>query len=190
MPRGLECWHGGHDLHFITFSCYHDYPGLERRETWATRQGLTSCMPTSRPPIITQMCTGNCESRVHLSPPTTCGSQLWCCSIRSPSTTAMRISMHFPKSRASRKRSGSRHRILLCFTQARNPRDPGLPVQSEKGLGAVIGCRSRKTRAQPRSGGMVLGGCVRGCYKALPSLRDSDKISHSTHRSAFGCVVG
>ena len=23
MPWGLERWHGGHDLHFITFSCYH-----------------------------------------------------------------------------------------------------------------------------------------------------------------------
>ena len=23
MPSGLERWHGGHDLHFITFSCYH-----------------------------------------------------------------------------------------------------------------------------------------------------------------------
>jgi hypothetical protein len=22
MPRGLERWQGGHDLHFITFSCY------------------------------------------------------------------------------------------------------------------------------------------------------------------------
>ena len=22
MPWGLERWHGGHDLHFITFSCY------------------------------------------------------------------------------------------------------------------------------------------------------------------------
>lgn len=27
MPRGLERWHGGHDLHFITFSCY-------RRQQW------------------------------------------------------------------------------------------------------------------------------------------------------------
>jgi len=23
MPWGLERWHGGHDLHFLTFSCYH-----------------------------------------------------------------------------------------------------------------------------------------------------------------------
>ena len=23
MPWGLQRWHGGHDLHFITFSCYH-----------------------------------------------------------------------------------------------------------------------------------------------------------------------
>jgi putative transposase len=22
MPWGLARWHGGHDLHFITFSCY------------------------------------------------------------------------------------------------------------------------------------------------------------------------
>ena len=33
MPWGLERWHGGHDLHFISFSCYRDYPGLERRAT-------------------------------------------------------------------------------------------------------------------------------------------------------------
>ncbi len=33
MPRGLERWHGGHDLHFITFSCYRRQPllGSERR---------------------------------------------------------------------------------------------------------------------------------------------------------------
>jgi putative transposase len=23
MPRGLQRWHGGHNLHFLTFSCYH-----------------------------------------------------------------------------------------------------------------------------------------------------------------------
>ena len=28
MPWGLERWHGGHDLHFITFSCYHREPLL------------------------------------------------------------------------------------------------------------------------------------------------------------------
>ncbi len=28
MPWGLERWHGGHDLHFITFSCYHKQPRL------------------------------------------------------------------------------------------------------------------------------------------------------------------
>ena len=28
MPWGLERWHGGHDLHFITFSCYHRQPLL------------------------------------------------------------------------------------------------------------------------------------------------------------------
>jgi len=28
MPRGLERWHGGHDLHFITFSCYRRQPLL------------------------------------------------------------------------------------------------------------------------------------------------------------------
>ena len=28
MPSGLERWHGGHDLHFITFSCYHRQPLL------------------------------------------------------------------------------------------------------------------------------------------------------------------
>ena len=35
MPSGLERWHGGHDLHFITFSCYHRQPLLgstERRD--------------------------------------------------------------------------------------------------------------------------------------------------------------
>ena len=26
MPLGLERWHGGHDLHFITFSCYRRQP--------------------------------------------------------------------------------------------------------------------------------------------------------------------
>ena len=26
MPWGLERWHGGHDLHFITFSCYGRQP--------------------------------------------------------------------------------------------------------------------------------------------------------------------
>ena len=26
MPWGLQRWHGGHDLHFITFSCYHRQP--------------------------------------------------------------------------------------------------------------------------------------------------------------------
>ncbi len=29
MPWGLERWHGGHDLHFITFSCYDSQPLLE-----------------------------------------------------------------------------------------------------------------------------------------------------------------
>src|SRR5580658_3472121 len=36
MPWGLERWHGGHDLHFLTFSCY-------RREPWlasGTRRDL------------------------------------------------------------------------------------------------------------------------------------------------------
>ena len=28
MPLGLERWHGGHDLHFITFSCYDTQPLL------------------------------------------------------------------------------------------------------------------------------------------------------------------
>ncbi len=28
MPWGLERWHGGHDLHFITFSCYGRQPLL------------------------------------------------------------------------------------------------------------------------------------------------------------------
>src|ERR1700690_240902 len=28
MPWGLERWHGGHDLHFITFSCYDRQPLL------------------------------------------------------------------------------------------------------------------------------------------------------------------
>jgi len=28
MPWGLERWHGGHDLHFITFSCYGSQPLL------------------------------------------------------------------------------------------------------------------------------------------------------------------
>jgi len=28
MPLGLERWHGGHDLHFITFSCYDRQPLL------------------------------------------------------------------------------------------------------------------------------------------------------------------
>jgi REP element-mobilizing transposase RayT len=35
MPSGLERWHGGDDLHFITFSCYHRQPLLgstERRD--------------------------------------------------------------------------------------------------------------------------------------------------------------
>ena len=32
MPRGLERWHGGHDLHFITFSCY------DRQPLFATAQ--------------------------------------------------------------------------------------------------------------------------------------------------------
>ncbi len=32
MPLGLERWHGGHDLHFITFSCY------DRRPLLATAQ--------------------------------------------------------------------------------------------------------------------------------------------------------
>jgi putative transposase len=35
MPWGLERWHGGHDLHFITFSCYGRQPLLSsahRRE--------------------------------------------------------------------------------------------------------------------------------------------------------------
>ena len=35
MPWGLERWHGGHDLHFITFSCYGRQPLLsspDRRE--------------------------------------------------------------------------------------------------------------------------------------------------------------
>jgi putative transposase len=28
MPWGLQRWHGGHDQHFITFSCYHRQPLL------------------------------------------------------------------------------------------------------------------------------------------------------------------
>jgi REP-associated tyrosine transposase len=28
MPWGLERWHGGHDLHFLTFSCYRRQPLL------------------------------------------------------------------------------------------------------------------------------------------------------------------
>lgn len=28
MPRGFERWHGGHDLHFISFSCSHRQPLL------------------------------------------------------------------------------------------------------------------------------------------------------------------
>jgi Transposase IS200 like len=28
MPWGLERWHGGHDLHFLTFSCYRRQPWL------------------------------------------------------------------------------------------------------------------------------------------------------------------
>ena len=28
MPSGLERWHGGHNQHFITFSCYHREPNL------------------------------------------------------------------------------------------------------------------------------------------------------------------
>ena len=28
MPRGLQRWQGGHDLHFLTFSCYHRQPLL------------------------------------------------------------------------------------------------------------------------------------------------------------------
>ena len=28
MPRGLERWQGGHNLHFLTFSCYHRQPLL------------------------------------------------------------------------------------------------------------------------------------------------------------------
>src|SRR5271169_4205767 len=56
MPWGLERWHGGHDLHFITFSCYRRQallwnacptnsfptlmlrPGLETRETRGTQR--------------------------------------------------------------------------------------------------------------------------------------------------------
>jgi putative transposase len=29
MTRGLERWYGGHDLHFITCSCYQRRPGLD-----------------------------------------------------------------------------------------------------------------------------------------------------------------
>ena len=32
MPSGLERWHGGDDLHFITFSCYHRQPLLVSAE--------------------------------------------------------------------------------------------------------------------------------------------------------------
>ncbi len=28
MPWGLERWQGGHDLHFLTFGCYHRQPLL------------------------------------------------------------------------------------------------------------------------------------------------------------------
>ena len=31
MPRGLERWQGGHDLHFITFSCYRRQPRSSNR---------------------------------------------------------------------------------------------------------------------------------------------------------------
>lgn len=39
MPWDLERWHGGHDLHFITFSCYHRQPLLDtarRRDLFLT----------------------------------------------------------------------------------------------------------------------------------------------------------
>jgi len=39
MPWGLERWHGGHDLHFLTFSCYHRQPLLgsaRRRDLFLT----------------------------------------------------------------------------------------------------------------------------------------------------------
>src|SRR5205809_885375 len=39
MPWGLERWHGGHDLHFITFSCYARQPLLtsaHRRDLFLT----------------------------------------------------------------------------------------------------------------------------------------------------------
>jgi putative transposase len=29
MPSGLERWQGGHDFHFLTFSCYHRQPLLD-----------------------------------------------------------------------------------------------------------------------------------------------------------------
>ena len=35
MPWGLERWQGGHDLHFLTFCCYHRQPllaGASRRD--------------------------------------------------------------------------------------------------------------------------------------------------------------
>jgi putative transposase len=38
MPWGLERWHGGHDLHFLTFSCYRRQPLLaspRRRDLFA-----------------------------------------------------------------------------------------------------------------------------------------------------------
>src|SRR5271165_3456780 len=63
MPWGLERWHGGYDLHFITFSCYHRQallwnacptnsfpalmlrPGLETRETRGTRRSVLRLLP-------------------------------------------------------------------------------------------------------------------------------------------------
>ncbi len=39
MPNGFERWHGGHDLHFITFSCYCRQPLLgnaSRRDLFLT----------------------------------------------------------------------------------------------------------------------------------------------------------
>jgi len=32
MTRGLERWYGGHDLHFITCSCYRRRPELDSGE--------------------------------------------------------------------------------------------------------------------------------------------------------------
>jgi putative transposase len=32
MPSGLERWQGGHNLHFLTFSCYHRQPLLDNAQ--------------------------------------------------------------------------------------------------------------------------------------------------------------